>query len=493
MNEEAGDLIAQRHHKLEELLAKGENPYKARFKRDYRVGDVTADFGYLEAGEEAPEALSCAGRIITIRRHGKVSFAVVQDRTGRLQLYLMEDVLGSDDYERFLGLDIGDIVGVRGPAVRTRRGELSIKVDSFDLLTKSLRPLPEKWHGLKDIETRFRQRYADLIVNEESRQTLLTRSRVVTALRVYLDEHEFIEVETPMLQPIPGGAAARPFVTHHNALDIDLYMRIAPELYLKRLIVGDLDRVYELNRNFRNEGLSVRHNPEFTMLEVYQAYADYHDIMDLTESLVKAATAAAKDSLVFDYQGRELDFGSPWDRFTIIEAIEKYAGLTVSFDMGLDELKKLADSRNIHYEPHFGKGKIINEFFEQLVQLQLFQPTFITDYPVEISPFARRKEEDPEVTERFELIIAGLELGTAFSELTNPIEQRERFELQQKARAAGDVEAQPIDEDFVRALEYGMPPTGGLGMGIDRLIMILTDNSSIREVISFPHMRPEAQ
>lgn len=493
MSDELSDLIGQRHRKLNELISAGRNPFKARFKRERRLEEIASLYEHLQPEEEATEEVSTAGRIMILRRHGKVSFAILQDRTARLQLYLLEEVLGEERYEEFLSLDIGDIVGVRGPIVRTRRGELSVKVTSFELLTKSLRPLPEKWHGLKDTETRFRQRYADLIINEDSRRTLLARNRIIKAIRSYLDDRDFIEVETPMLQSLPGGASARPFITHHNALDIDLYMRIAPELYLKRLIVGDMDRVYELNRNFRNEGISVRHNPEFTMIEVYQSFADYRDMMDLAEGLIKAAAQASCGTLALTYQEKDLDLSGDWERLTMIESIERYAGIKVSFDMSLEELKSLADENDVHYEKHFGKGKVINEFFEQLVQTKLFQPVFITDYPVEISPLARRSEVDPEVTERFELIIAGLELGTAFSELTNPIEQRERFDAQVKARAAGDEEAQPMDEDFVRALEYGMPPTGGLGIGVDRLVMILTDNYSIREVIGFPHMRPEAK
>ncbi len=491
MDGELSDLIIQRRRKLEELLSTGENPFKSRFERDHRLGDIVAEYGDLSAGEEAPGGVSAAGRIMAIRRHGKVSFAVIQDRTGRIQLYLLADFLGGDRYEDFLTLDIGDIVGVRGPVVRTKRGELSIKVESFELLTKSLRPLPEKWHGLKDIETRFRQRYVDFIINEDSRETLLARTRIVKALRKFLDDRDFVEVETPMLQPIPGGAAARPFVTHHHALDIDLYLRIAPELYLKRLIVGEMDRVYELNRNFRNEGISVRHNPEFTMLEVYQAYADYEDMMDLAEALIKEAAMAARGALDFSYQGKELRLSGNWLRLTMIESLHRFANVSVSFDMPLGQLRSIASDRGVHLEKHFGKGKIINELFEQLVQPNLFQPVFITDYPLEISPLAKKREDNPHVTERFELIIAGLEIGTAFSELTNPIEQRERFEDQMRARLAGDEEAQRIDEDFIRALEYGMPPTGGLGIGVDRLTMILTDNYSIRDVISFPHMRPE--
>ncbi|MCL6471284.1 MAG: lysine--tRNA ligase [Firmicutes bacterium] len=492
--ENISEVMKIRRQKLEKIKASGENPFKSKFNRTNLIEDIIHKFGSIEAGEQTGESTTVAGRIMAIRRHGKASFMVIKDRTASIQLFLSLNTLGEEGYRNFLEYDIGDIIGVTGKIFKTRRGELSISVESYTLLTKSLRPLPEKWHGLKDVETRFRQRYVDFIINPQARQTLLTRNKVVKAIREWLDNRGFIEVETPMLQPIAGGAAARPFITHHEALDIDLYMRIAPELYLKRLIVGDMERVYELNRNFRNEGLSVRHNPEFTMLEVYQAYADYADMMNLCESLIKYAAEQAVGTLKLMYQDQPVDLSGEWQRLTMVESIEKYGRLKVSLNQSLDELRKIARDHGIEPEEHWGQGKIINELFEKLVEGKLWQPTFITDYPTEISPLAKKKLDNPDVTERFELIIIGLEIGTAFSELTDPIDQRARFEAQVKLREYGDEEApRQVDEDYVRALEYGMPPTGGLGIGIDRLVMLLTDNYSIREVISFPHMRPESK
>ncbi len=492
--ENISEVMKIRRRKLEKIKASGENPFKSKFARTNLIEDVIHKFGSIEPGEQTGEAVTVAGRIMIIRRHGKASFMVIKDRTGSIQLFLSVSGLGEERYKEFLDYDIGDIVGITGKMFKTRRGELSIDVESYTLLTKSLRPLPEKWHGLKDVETRYRQRYVDLIINPRARETLLTRTKTVKAIREWLDNHNFTEVETPMLQAIAGGAAAKPFVTHHEALGIDLYLRIAPELYLKRLIVGDLERVYEVNRNFRNEGLSVRHNPEFTMLEVYQAYADYKDMMDLCEELIKYAAMEAVGSLKLTYQEQPVDLSGEWQRLTMIESIEKYGELRVSFDQSLVELRDIAKEHGIEVEEHWGKGKLINELFEKLVEGKLWQPTFITDYPTEISPLAKTKPDDPNVTERFELIIIGLEVGTAFSELTDPIDQLARFEAQVKLREYGDEEApRQVDEDYVRALEYGMPPTGGLGIGIDRLVMLLTDNYSIREVISFPHMRPETR
>ncbi len=494
ITENITEVMKIRRQKLEKLKASGENPFKAKFTRTNFIEDVIQEFGMVEPGEQTGKVVTVAGRIMVIRRHGKASFMVIKDRTGSIQLFLSMGVLGEERYKEFLDYDIGDIVGVTGKVFKTKRGELSINIESYTLLTKSLRPLPEKWHGLKDVETRYRQRYVDLIINPQTRQTLLARTKIVKAIREWLDNHNFIEVETPMLQPIAGGAAAKPFITHHEALGINLYLRIAPELYLKRLIVGDLERVYELNRNFRNEGLSVRHNPEFTMLEVYQAYADYKDMMDLCEELVKYAARQAVGSLKLVYQEQPVDLSGEWQRLTMVESIEKYGGLKISFNQNLDELRAVAKEHGIDAEDHWGKGKLINELFEKLVEGKLWQPTFITDYPTEISPLAKTKPDDPDVTERFELIIIGLEVGTAFSELTDPIDQLQRFEAQVKLHEYGDEEApRQVDEDYVRALEYGMPPTGGLGIGIDRLVMLLTDNYSIREVISFPHMRPEAR
>lgn len=489
--EELSELVLSRRAKLGRLASSGIEAFKSHFNRTHLVSDIVSAHSSVAPGEETGARVLVAGRVMTMRRHGKVTFTDLKDSSGRLQLYVSVDALDPERYERFLELDLGDIIGAAGEVFKTRRGELSIRVDEFELLTKSLRPLPEKWHGLRDTETRFRQRYADLIVNPDSKKTLLFRTGVVRALRAYLDERGFIEVETPMLQPIPGGATARPFVTHHQALDMDLYLRIAPELYLKRLVVGDFDRVYEVNRNFRNEGISVRHNPEFTMLEAYQAYADYRDMMDLMEGLVKHAAQAVLGRLSFEHQGLPLDLSGEWPRVPMLDAIKLLAGVELSFDRDVEELRALAEDNGVSTEPHFGKGKIADEVFEKLVQDKIREPAFITDYPTEISPLARQKADDPRFTERFELIIAGLEMGTAFSELTNPLEQRERFEDQLKLKAAGDEEAQALDEDFIRALEYGMPPTGGLGLGVDRLVMLLTNQSSIREVIAFPQLRPE--
>jgi len=490
--EDINELMRQRRQKLDKIKASGDNPFKSKFDRTHLLADIIHKHGAIEPGEQTGDRVEVAGRIMAIRRHGKASFMVIKDRTSSLQLFLSLGTLGEERYKAFLEHDIGDIVGVSGKVFKTRRGELSIEVEEFSLLTKSLRPLPEKWHGLKDVETRYRQRYVDLIINPQAKQTLLTRTKIVKSLREWLDNKDFLEVETPMLQAIPGGATARPFITHHEALGIDLYMRIAPELYLKRLLVGDMERVYELNRNFRNEGLSVRHNPEFTMLEVYQAYADYHDMMDLCESLIKYAAEQAVGSLKFTYQDQPIDLSGEWPRLTMTESIEKYGGVKVSFEQDINELRAIAKKHDIEVEDHFGKGRIINELFEKLVEGKLWQPTFIIDYPTEISPLAKKKPDNPEVTERFELIIIGLEIGTAFSELTDPLDQRGRFEAQVKLHEYGDEEApKQVDEDYIRALEYGMPPAGGLGLGIDRLVMLLTDNYSIREVISFPHMRPE--
>ncbi|MBE0446541.1 MAG: lysine--tRNA ligase [Actinobacteria bacterium] len=490
--EDINELMRQRRQKLEKIKASGDNPFKSRFDRTHLLADVIHKYGAIEPGEQTGERVTVAGRIMAIRRHGKASFVVIKDRTANLQLFLSLGTLGEGRYRTFLEYDIGDIVGVSGKVFKTRRGELSIEVMEFSLLTKSLRPLPEKWHGLKDIETRYRQRYADLIINPQARQTLLARTKIIKSLREWLDNNGFVEVETPMLQAIAGGAVARPFITHHEALDIDLYLRVAPELYLKRLIVGDMERVYELNRSFRNEGLSVRHNPEFTMLEVYQAYADYREMMDLCEALVKYAAEQAIGTLKFTYQDQPVDLSGEWSRLTMIESLEKYGGIKVSFDQDINELRAIAKKYDTEVESHFGKGRIINELFEKLVEGKLWQPTFITDYPTEISPLAKKKPDNPEITERFELIIIGLEMGTAFSELTDPMDQLRRFEAQVKLHEYGDEEVpRQVDEDYVRALEYGMPPTGGLGLGIDRIVMLLTDNYSIREVISFPHMRPE--
>lgn len=485
------DPIQARLHRLEELKRRGINPYKKRFDRNTTADMIHARFGEIEAGEHTGEVVRIAGRIYALRTHGKASFADLRDFSGSIQLFASLGELGEQAYEDFTNLDIGDIIGVEGEVFRTRRGELSVNVHRFEILAKSLRPLPEKWHGLRDVELRYRQRYVDLLVNERVREVFIIRSKVIKLIRNFLESKGFIEVETPMLQPIPGGATARPFVTHHNALDIDLYLRIAPELYLKRLIVGGFEKVYELNRNFRNEGISVKHNPEFTMLELYQAYADYTDMMDLMEELITFVAIQIKGTLEFEYQGVELNFNRPWKRLTMIEAIKEYGGVEVSFDMSLDELRDIAKKHGVEVKNYYGKGKLITEIFEKTAEEKIAGPVIIYDYPAEVSPLARKKEDNPELVERFEVIAAGREIVNAFSELNDPIDQAERFRKQVELLDAGDEEAQRFDYDYVRALEYGLPPTGGAGLGIDRLVMLLTDQYSIREVILFPHLKPE--
>lgn len=482
------DLRSGRLEHLKQLRDRGVEPYQGNWERTHRLLELTELYSALEAGEHGEEPVSVAGRIRAIRRHGKASFIVIDDGSSSFQLYLAINTLG-DAYEEFLELDMGDIVGVKGAVFRTRRGELSVEVKEYALLTKSLLPLPEKWHGLKDVDTRFRQRYLDLIVNPGVRSVFDRRIDIISSIRTFLNERRFQEVETPMLQPIPGGATARPFITHHNALDMDLYLRVAPELYLKRLIVGGYDRVYEINRNFRNEGMSIKHNPEFTMLEAYQAYADYGDMMELTEALIKAAAKEIGLGDTVVYQEQELDFARPWDRITFLDSLRDVGGFDLSFDMDISELGKIADDAGVAVSKTDGKGKIMTEIFEKYVEGKLVQPTFIMDYPLEITPLAKAHPDNPELVERFELMICGREIANAFSELTDPTEQRRRFEKQAALRKSGDEEAQWLDEDFVRALEVGLPPTGGLGIGIDRLVMILTDSASIRDVILFPHMR----
>lgn len=491
MTEELNDLIVQRLRKLEEARAAGDDPFKSAYDRTAIVSEIEAKHNSIEPGEHTGDTVNIAGRLMALRRHGKASFAELADRTGRVQLYLAEDVLGEKEYERFLTYDIGDIIGASGEVFKTKRGQLSVAVTGYSLLTKSLKPLPEKWHGLRDIETRYRQRYLDLIMNPDVKETFVKKTRVVAIIRHLLDELGFMEVETPMLHQIPGGAAAKPFVTYHHALDCELYLRIAPELYLKRLIVGGLERVYEINKSFRNEGISIKHNPEFLMLEVYQAFADYRDMMDLTERLITGVVVEITGAAKLSYQGLELDLDTPWRRITMLEAIKEYTGRDVSFALELDELIRIATELKVELKPHLGKGGVITEIYEKAVEHLIEQPTFVMDYPRETSPLARPHSDNPELTERFELIIAGREVANAFSELTDPRDQRERFEAQLKNKEAGDEEAHELDEDYVTALEYGMPPTGGLGVGIDRLVMLVTDSASIRDVILFPQLKPK--
>ncbi len=486
------DPIEVRRAKLDALRDVGEQPYKDRFDRTHTAAAVVESWGSLEPGEDAAETVAVAGRVIAKRDQGKIMFLVIRDGVTDLQLFCRVNILGADAYASAADLDLGDWIGATGTVSRTRRGELSVVPTHVVLLSKSLRPLPEKFHGLTDVETRYRQRYVDLIVNLDVRRTFDARFRIVSAIRRFMESRGFIEVETPMLHPIPGGATARPFVTHHNALDMDLYLRIAPELYLKRLLVGGFDRVFEINRSFRNEGISVRHNPEFTMLEAYEAFTNIDGMMDLTEGMVVAAAKEVLGTLELEYQGAAIDLTPPWPRRTMLELTSEAAGEAISFDLTDAHLRRLADHHGVTHDPAWGKGKLITELYEKLVEGSLVQPTFVTEYPLETSPLARKKPSDPQLTERFELIVCGRELANAFSELVDPVDQRERFAEQMKAKGAGDDEAMGYDEDYLRAMEYGMPPAGGMGIGIDRLVMLLTDSASIRDVLLFPHLRPEA-
>ncbi len=478
--------------KLEARRAGGADPYPFRYDRTHTAADLRAKYGELTAGTETDDRANVAGRLILIRRQGKLTFATLRDRTGDIQLFVSRAVVGEEDQRAFDDLDRGDVIGAEGTIMTTRKGELSVKVDRFELLAKALRPLPEKWHGLSDIDTRFRQRYVDLIVNEDARRVFEIRHAVVSSIRRTLSDRGFIEVEGPMLQLEPGGAHARPFTTYHNALDQDMYLRIALELHLKRLIVGGLERVFEIGRVFRNEGLSTRHNPEFTMLEAYQAFADYTDMMELTQTLLVNAAADALGTTTIGVGDTTIDMASPWERRPILDLIEEHAGVRVHPSMSVDELRGICDRLGVAWRPHMGSGKLCFELYDVLVEPRLVGPVFVIDYPREVSPLARSHRDDGHLVERFELVVGGRELANAYSELNDPIDQRARFEDEQRARDAGDVEAGTVDNDYIRALEYGMPPTGGLGVGIDRLVMLLAGQLSIREVILFPTLRPEA-
>ena len=491
----SGELIQARRSKLEKYLAEGGEPYMSSYGKPGELalsGDLHSEFEGLEPGSSSGSTVAVAGRLMAVRSHGKATFADLQDSRGRIQLLLREDGLGEDAYKAFGGLDIGDIIGASGEVIRSRRGEMSVAVESFRLLSKSLRPLPEKWHGLKDHEIRFRRRYLDLMMNLEARQVLENRVALIREIRRFLDDRGFIEVETPMLQQVPGGATARPFVTHHNALGMDLYLRVAPELYLKRLLVAGYDRVYELNRNFRNEGISSRHNPEFTMLEAYQAFVDYRYLMEFLREMITTVVEAVRGDTELEVDGEKISLAGPWKKVTMVGALSEYAGVEVDISWETPRLEELASRHDVEVPGGAGPGWIIAELYEKLVEHKLREPTFVLDYPEEISPLARRKTDSPGFTERFEILIAGQEIANAFSELTDPVDQRERFERQAGKRAAGDEEAHPVDEDYLMALEYGMPPAGGLGVGIDRLAMLLTGCKNIRDVIIFPHLRPEA-
>jgi len=486
------EVERQRRLKLQALRERGIDPFARAFSRTHSARAAIADFESRAAGHPnraaGSPAVRLAGRLMSRRVMGKMAFAHLQDSSGLIQIQARMDRLGKEDYHLFESLDLGDIIGVEGPVFRTRTGEITVEMQRFTLLAKSLKPLPEKWHGLKDVELRYRQRYLDLLTNPEVRDLFLKRSRIVQAMRAFLAERGFLEVETPVLQTVAGGAAARPFVTHHNALDMTLYLRVAEELHLKRLIIGGLEKVYEIGRVFRNEGISVRWNPEFTMLELYEAYADYQDIMALTEALIEHVAHTVLGTTDVPYEGTTLHLAGPWPRRPMLELVSACLETDVT-RLDAAELQERALKAGIEPKPHTGWGVWVNEVFESLVESALVQPTFVTDYPVEVSPLARRRPDDPRLTERFELIIAGREIANAFSELNDPLEQRARFEQQVDARARGAEETHPMDEDFLRALEYGMPPTGGLGIGIDRLTAVLTGQTSIRDVILFPHLR----
>ncbi len=497
MTEEIQDehkLIAQRRAKLAELREQGV-AFPNDFRRNTIAGELHAEYG--EKGTEELEALrvrvSIAGRMMSRRIMGKASFVHLQDMSGRIQLFLQRDNLPEGVYEEFKrGYDLGDILGAEGQLFKTKTGELSVRCDSLRLLTKSLRPLPEKYHGLTDQEQRYRQRYLDLIMNEATRETFRTRTRIVQFIRNFLNARDFLEVETPMMQAVPGGAAARPFTTKHNALDMDLFLRIAPELYLKRLVVGGFEKVYEINRNFRNEGLSTRHNPEFTMLEFYEAYADYRDLMDLTEQMLRAMAQEILGSTTIHYQGEDYDFGAPFARMTVKESILHFNPDIEAADLeDLARARALAARLQIPLKDSYGLGKVQIEIFEKTAEHRLMHPTFITAYPTEVSPLARRNDHDPFVTDRFEFFVGGREIANGFSELNDAEDQAERFRKQLEEKEAGDEEAMHFDEDYVRALEHGLPPTAGEGIGIDRLVMLFTNSPSIRDVLLFPHMRPE--
>lgn len=491
--ENENELLAQRRAKLDKLREQG-NAFPNFFKRDALAQRLHDEYDAYdkETLEEKTVRVKVAGRLMSRRIMGKASFVHIQDMSGQIQLHVRRDELPDGCYAEFKHWDIGDIVGAEGELFKTNVGELSIKVDGLHLLTKSLRPLPEKFHGLADLETRHRQRYLDLIANEESRRTFIIRTEIIDFIRQYLKRNEFIEVETPMMHAIPGGAAARPFITFHNTLDMELYLRIAPELYLKRLVVGGLEKVFEVNRSFRNEGLSPRHNPEFTMLEFYQAYADYNDLMDLTEDLMRKLVQALTGNHVIEYQGERFDLSTSFRRLTLLESILHFNdGMNRDDLQSLESIRRVADTLEVPYEDSFGVGKIQVEIFEKTVEARLTEPTFITAFPTEVSPLARMNDADPFVTDRFEFFVGGREIANGFSELNDPDDQAERFKKQVKDKEAGNEEAMHYDADYITALEYGMPPTAGEGIGIDRLVMLLTDAPSIRDVILFPHMRPK--
>ncbi len=478
--------------RIRELKNKGMDLYKSGFDKNTDISDIREKYDSLSAGEKADETVRIAGRIMIFRRHGRAIFCDIQDFSGKIQLFISEKSVGEESYNEFTEiLDAGDWLGVEGGVFVTRTGELSVGIKKFQLLSKSIRILPEKWHGLKDKEIRYRQRYLDFMVNPDVRKVFATRIRAINAVREFLNEKGFLEVETPMLQPIPGGAAARPFITHHNTLDMDLYLRIAPELYLKRLVIGGFEKVYEINRNFRNEGISYRHNPEFTMVEFYQAFSDYNTLMPFTKEMIKFVSVKATGGHVLNYRGKKIDLEGQWHEYTMLESISRFGELEIDFNTDIEKLKVICNDLDIDVADEKRKGKIINDIFEKVVEPKLIQPTFIKDYPVDISPLARRHPDNEHLTERFELFIGGEEIANAFSELIDPAEQYERFKSQIESSDQEERITGRIDIEFLKALEYGMPPAGGEGIGIDRLIMILTGSDSIRDVILFPLLRTE--
>lgn len=485
--EDLNELIKVRHDKMHAFVEKGIEPFGRKYDVSHHAKDLLENFDSI--GEE--EMVSIAGRLMAVRGHGKASFTLVQDISGKIQAYFRLDNLGEEKYSEFKLLDIGDIIGVKGILFRTQKGEITIKVKDFSILAKSLRPLPEKFHGLKDVETRYRQRYLDLIMNENVKDTFIKRTKIIQSIRRYLDERNFLEVETPVLSPIAGGANARPFITYHNALGMEMYLRIATELHLKRLVVGGLERVYEIGRIFRNEGVDVRHNPEFTSVEIYQAYADYNDLMDVTEGIIKQAAMDACGTTTITYEGQTIDL-STMRRITMMDIVKEVTGKDF-YGVTLDEARQMAKDLKVDVEGKNSVGEILYEVFDDKVEHTLIQPTFVTKYPTEVSPLAKRSLEDPAYTDRFEVFVCGRELANGFSELNDPIDQEQRFLDQVNAREKGDDEAHMMDKDYITALEYGLPPTGGLGIGIDRLVMLLTDSSSIRDVLLFPHMKHRPQ
>jgi len=479
------ELLQVRRRKMEELISRGIEPFGSKFETSHYSTDIIEDFGSLEG-----KTVTIAGRLISIRSHGKAAFAHLQDYWGQIQIYLRLDQVGQEQYKNFELVDIGDFVGVVGDVFKTKKGEVTVNVSEYTYLAKALRPLPEKWHGLKDVELRYRQRYVDLIVNQEVRQTFINRSRIIQSMREILNRWDFLEMETPIMQTIAGGALARPFVTHHNALDMKLYMRIATELHLKRLLVGGLDKVFEIGRIFRNEGISTIHNPEFTSLEIYQSYADYENMMELTENLIYEIALNVFNTSKISFQGNIVDLTPPWPRETMIEVVRKYTGIDFAKIENDQEAFQAAKKAGLELDKGMSWGEVLYMFFEEFCEEQLLMPIFVTGFPIEVSPLAKKMESDPRLTLRFEGFIAGWEIANAFTELNDPVDQRERFEQQLARRKAGDDEAHVMDEDFITALEYGMPPAGGLGIGIDRLVMLLTDNTSIRDVILFPTLKP---